>query len=172
MKLKESKQKCSNCKKPLYYNDAFFQKVREITGKEWNDPKQDTITIRSKMDNLKISMYLPCSCKQDNEQDLVPKTALELDQIAVEKHMKLGNGSVELFKLLKSETIQKILQLLKNEKKDITRIAEAIKQTEANVSAQIKRMEAIGLVVSHFEPGEHGIRKICESVITKFIIEV
>jgi len=83
------------------------------------------------------------------------------------------NGDVtKVFKALASETRWKILKLLVNNKIDVSRIAEALKQTEANISAQIKILEKAGLVISHYEPGEHGVRKVCEPACEKLIIKI
>ena len=88
--------------------------------------------------------------------------------------LEIVNGkATEIFKALASETRWKILNLLKNgEKLDISRIAEALKQTEANISAQIKILEKAGLVISRYEPGERGVRKICEPACEKLIIKI
>lgn len=78
-----------------------------------------------------------------------------------------------VFKALASETRWKIVKLLSNgnEKRDVSQIAEVLKQTEANISAQIKILQKVGLIVSHYEPGEHGVRKICYLAIDKLIIK-
>jgi predicted transcriptional regulator len=75
-------------------------------------------------------------------------------------------------KAIASKTRWKILQLLGTKKMDVSRIAESLKQTEANVSAQVKILENAGLLESHYEPGIHGVRKVCEPSVKKltFII--
>jgi predicted transcriptional regulator len=45
-------------------------------------------------------------------------------------------------------------------------------QTEANVSAQIQQLQKVGLVKSRYEPGGHGVRKICEVNVDRIIIEL
>ena len=55
---------------------------------------------------------------------------------------------------------------------DVSRIAEALKQTEANISAQIKILEKAGLITSRYEPGAHGVRKVCEPACEKLIIKL
>lgn len=88
--------------------------------------------------------------------------------------IEFSNGeSTKVFKALASETRWKILKLLTNKTNlDVSRIAEALKQTEANISAQIKILEKAGLIVSHYEPGEHGVRKVCEPACEKLIIKI
>lgn len=87
--------------------------------------------------------------------------------------IEISNGEVtRVFKALASETRWKILKLLTNSHNlDVSRIAEALKQTEANISAQIKILEKAGLIISHYEPGEHGVRKVCEPACEKLIIK-
>lgn len=76
----------------------------------------------------------------------------------------------ELTKALKAPTRQKILQILKKEPMDVSRLAKELNQTEANISAQIKNLEQVGLVKCKYEPGGHGVRKICETVVDKIVI--
>ena len=86
--------------------------------------------------------------------------------------IEINNGEVtKIFKALASETRWKILKLLTNGNNlDVSRIAEHLKQTEANISAQIKILEKAGLIMSHYEPGEHGVRKVCEPTCEKLVI--
>ncbi|MHA1299823.1 MAG: ArsR/SmtB family transcription factor [Candidatus Helarchaeota archaeon] len=88
--------------------------------------------------------------------------------------IEISNGEVtKVFKALASETRWKILKLLTNGSNlDVSRIAESLKQTEANISAQIKILEKAGLIISHYEPGEHGVRKVCEPACEKLIIRL
>ncbi|NVM03666.1 MAG: helix-turn-helix domain-containing protein [Candidatus Helarchaeota archaeon] len=88
--------------------------------------------------------------------------------------IEVKNGEIsKVFKALASPTRWKILKLLTNGKKlDISRIAERLKQTEANILAQIKILEKAGLVISHYEPGEHGVRKVPEPACEKLIIKI
>ncbi len=75
-------------------------------------------------------------------------------------------------KAIGSTTRWEILKILKERKMDVSRIAEMLKQTEANISAQIKILERAGLVRSTYEPGEHGVRKVCELTVNRIIIEI
>ncbi|MHA1298324.1 MAG: ArsR/SmtB family transcription factor [Candidatus Helarchaeota archaeon] len=88
--------------------------------------------------------------------------------------LEISNGNAtKIFKALASETRCKILNLLKNGNKlDISRIAESLNQTEANISAQIKILEKAGLIISRYEPGERGVRKICEPACERLIIKI
>ena len=73
-------------------------------------------------------------------------------------------------KALSSPTRWRIISLLREKNMDVSRIAEALKQTEANISAQVKILEQAGLIKSHYEPGEHGVRKVCEPAVKQVII--
>jgi len=73
---------------------------------------------------------------------------------------------------LKSETRREIIKILRKEPMDVSRLAQALNQTEANISAQIQQLQKIGLVKSRYEPGEHGVRKICEVQVDRIVIEL
>ncbi|MFX0139200.1 MAG: ArsR/SmtB family transcription factor [Candidatus Hodarchaeota archaeon] len=92
----------------------------------------------------------------------------------IKPEIEISNGEVStIFKALASKTRWKILKLLKEDKKlDISRIAESLNQTEANISAQVKILEKAGLIISHYEPGERGVRKICKPACERLIIKI
>ena len=79
---------------------------------------------------------------------------------------------VKIAKALASETRWAILKILQKEQKDVSGIAKELKQTEANISAQIKILEDAGLIKSHYEPGDHGVRKVCKSAVSRIIIDI
>jgi len=88
-----------------------------------------------------------------------------------ELHVK-KEDIAKVSKALGSSTRWEILRLLKNEKQDVSRIAITLNQTEANISAQIKILERSGLIKSHYEPGEHGVRKVCELSVDRIVIDI
>ncbi len=55
---------------------------------------------------------------------------------------------------------------------DISSIAKRMKQTEANTSAQIKFLEKAGVLDSRYEPGAHGVRKVCKTKVKKIILNI
>ena len=55
---------------------------------------------------------------------------------------------------------------------DISSIAKRMKQTEANTSAQIKHLEKTGILESRYEPGAHGVRKVCKTKVRRIILNV
>ncbi len=74
-------------------------------------------------------------------------------------------------KALSSKTRLRIIEFLKEERLDISRLAEKLDQTEANVSAQIKILLKAKIVESEFRPGAHGIRKICSLTNNKYLLQ-
>jgi len=83
-----------------------------------------------------------------------------------------GENIITVTKAVSSSTRYNILKILSREELDISRLAERLDQTEANVSAQVKQLEKAELVESRYEPGDHGVRKICKTAITKISIEI
>jgi predicted transcriptional regulator len=81
-----------------------------------------------------------------------------------------GDDVSKLAKALASPTRWEIIKLLQRRGIDVSRIAVTLNQTEANISAQIKILEEAGLVKARYEPGVHGVRKICEPAVDKVII--
>lgn len=79
---------------------------------------------------------------------------------------------IEITKAMASKTRYQIVKLLSEAEYDISRLAEALNQTEANISAQVKQLEKAKLIESRYEPGNHGVRKICKTSITKITIEI
>ncbi|MHA2503945.1 MAG: ArsR/SmtB family transcription factor [Candidatus Kariarchaeaceae archaeon] len=79
---------------------------------------------------------------------------------------------IAVTKAIASNTRYRILELLTREELDISRLAERLDQTEANVSAQVKQLEKAKLVESRYEPGDHGVRKLCKTSITKVTIQI
>ena len=81
-----------------------------------------------------------------------------------------GDDVSRLAKALASPTRWEIMKLLQRRSIDVSRIAVTLSQTEANISAQIKILEEAGLVKARYEPGVHGVRKICEPAVDKVTI--
>lgn len=89
--------------------------------------------------------------------------------------LSIGMDNLKLDKIAKainSETRRKILRLLNEEARDVSRLAKELNQTEANISAQIKILQEAGLVSSHYEPGDHGVRKICHMNYSRITISL
>lgn len=76
----------------------------------------------------------------------------------------------KVVKALSSATRQKILKILNLEPKDVSSIAAILGQTEANISAQIAILHKAGLVSCTYQPGGHGVRKVCSNALSKIEI--
>ncbi len=68
----------------------------------------------------------------------------------------------QIVKALSSQTRRNILRQIQTEIDglDVSRIAAKLGMTEANISAQIKKLEKAGLIKCDYSSGQHGIRKI------------
>ena len=66
----------------------------------------------------------------------------------------------DIVKALSSVTRRRILHLIKQEPLDVSKIASKLEMTEANISAQIKKLDQAGLITCEYSSGQHGVRKI------------
>ena len=73
---------------------------------------------------------------------------------------------------LSSQTNFKIMQLLSQEKLDVSTIAMRLKLSEPSISEGIKELESLQLVRIGYASGKRGIRKICELAIEKLIVAI
>ncbi|MBD3254105.1 MAG: helix-turn-helix domain-containing protein [Candidatus Lokiarchaeota archaeon] len=82
-----------------------------------------------------------------------------------------SDGQLELIaKALSHITKRRILYQIKEKGLDVSRIAADLDMTEANISAQIKKLEEAGLIECSYKAGQHGVRKISELKYKKIII--
>ena len=79
---------------------------------------------------------------------------------------------LKIGRALSSGTRLKILQLLLQGEKDVTRVARHLGGTEANASAQIKILYEAGLLECRYEPGQHGLKKISKTKVKKITIDL
>jgi len=73
---------------------------------------------------------------------------------------------------LSSATRLKVLRLLLQGEKDVTRVARHLGGTEANASAQIKILYEAGLLDCRYEPGQHGLKKISKTKVRRVILDL
>lgn len=66
----------------------------------------------------------------------------------------------KIAKALSNPTRVKIIKLTQETRYHVSKLAELLEQTEANVSAQVKKLEEAGLVSCEFVKGEHGVKKL------------
>ncbi|MHA1484213.1 MAG: ArsR/SmtB family transcription factor [Candidatus Thorarchaeota archaeon] len=90
------------------------------------------------------------------------------------KSLEISNDDeiLRIGRALSSGTRLKILKLLLQGEKDVTRVARHLGGTEANASAQIKILIDAGLLLPRYEPGQHGLRKISKTTINRIIIDL
>ena len=75
-------------------------------------------------------------------------------------------------KALSSSTRRDIIRLIREQDLDVSKIAEYLDMTEANISAQIKRLEKAGLIRCFYTPGQHGVKKISRITFNKLIFSI
>ncbi|MEM3361667.1 MAG: MarR family transcriptional regulator [Candidatus Bathyarchaeia archaeon] len=71
-----------------------------------------------------------------------------------------------------TESSFRILQLISEERLDVSTIAKRLNLSEAYVSEQIHRLEELKLVKVSYAPGRRGIRKICELAVKRIVMVI
>jgi len=71
-----------------------------------------------------------------------------------------------------TSTSLRILQLLSEERLDVSTIAERLGLSEAYISGQIRLLEELKLIEVNYERGKRGIRKMCQSAVKKITIVI
>jgi len=71
-----------------------------------------------------------------------------------------------------TSTSLRILQLLSEERLDVSTIAERLGLSEAYISEQVRDLEELKLIRVSYERGIRGIRKICETAVKKITIVI
>ena len=82
-----------------------------------------------------------------------------------------GKESLEVAEALNSTTLR-MLQLLSEERLDVSTIAERLDLSEAYMSEQVRLLEELKLINVDYERGKRGIRKLCELAVKKIIIVI
>ena len=84
-----------------------------------------------------------------------------------------SDNEIELVvKALSSKTRRKILQQIQRSEPelDVSEIATILNMTEANISAQIKKLKEAGLIECDYCSGQHGVRKVSRLKYDKLLI--
>jgi predicted transcriptional regulator len=76
----------------------------------------------------------------------------------------------KIVKALSSSTRRKILHYIQEEPMDVSDIASSLQMTEANISAQIKKLEEAGLIICDYTSGAHGVRKLSKLKFNRLTI--
>jgi predicted transcriptional regulator len=74
-----------------------------------------------------------------------------------------GENVANIAMALSSPTRIQILNFIKEKEVDMQEVAELIKQSKANASAQMRILEDAGLVKTSYKPGVRGVKKVCSS---------
>ena len=101
------------------------------------------------------------------------ENVLELELYDDNHNLIKSNVSIEkVVKALSSPTRVQILHQIQssNGGLDVSNIASSINMTEANISAQIKKLQDAGLIFCKYCSGNHGVRKISNIKFSKIII--
>jgi predicted transcriptional regulator len=77
----------------------------------------------------------------------------------------------KIVKALSSRTRRQILHHIQEEPMDVSNIAASLNMTEANISAQIKKLDEAGLITCDYASGDHGVRKISRLKFNKLVIK-
>ena len=117
----------------------------ELTDSELKNPKLNEV--------LELELYEEIQDSQESNSDK------QIEKVA---------------KALTSETRRLILNLIQksNEGMDVSNIASILNMTEANISAQIKKLQEAGLIYCDYCSGNHGVRKISKVKFDKIIINI
>jgi predicted transcriptional regulator len=84
------------------------------------------------------------------------------------------DNMIELIvKALSSKTRREILHHIQtdHEGMDVSNIADKVGMTEANISAQIKKLEEANLIKCDYCSGQHGVRKISKIKYNQLIVK-
>ncbi|MHA1912762.1 MAG: ArsR/SmtB family transcription factor [Promethearchaeota archaeon] len=76
----------------------------------------------------------------------------------------------KIVKALSSRTRRHILHHIQDEPMDVSNIASSLNMTEANISAQVKKLEEAGLINCSYSSGDHGVRKLSHLKYNKVVI--
>ena len=66
----------------------------------------------------------------------------------------------------------KMLQMLWQERLDVTTIGKRLGVSQAYVSEQVRALEDLGLVNVTYERGRRGIKKFCRTTVEKIVIVI
>lgn len=77
----------------------------------------------------------------------------------------------KIVKALSSRTRRRILHYIQEEPMDVSSIASNLNMTEANISAQIKKLEEADLITCDYTSGAHGVRKLSKIKFHKLTIK-
>jgi predicted transcriptional regulator len=80
-----------------------------------------------------------------------------------------GEEALKIADALNATTLR-MLQILWQERLDVSTIGKRLGLSEAYISAQVRMLEELKLIHVTYERGKRGIRKICEATVEKVTI--
>ncbi|MBN2229882.1 MAG: ArsR family transcriptional regulator [Candidatus Thorarchaeota archaeon] len=101
----------------------------------------------------------------------MPQRSHEVQELSETLQVDNDDAILRIGRALSSGTRLKILKLLLQGEKDVTRVARHLGGTEANASAQIKILYDADLLECRYEPGQHGLKKISKTKVKRVIID-
>jgi len=101
---------------------------------------------------------------------------LELELLDNNHNLSVINSDKQIEKVVKalsSETRRLILKRIQTSKEglDVSDIASILGMTEANISAQIKKLQEADLIFCEYCSGQHGVRKISKLKFEQLVIK-
>lgn len=88
-----------------------------------------------------------------------------------EKIVVSGEDALEIAEALNSTTLR-MLQILSQERLDVSTIATRLELSEAYMSEVVRTLEELKLIRVSYERGKRGIRKVCQSAVKAITIVI
>jgi len=113
----------------------------------------------SDVNEVEIEKVLELGLYDDNRKSFTNETKISIEKVV---------------KALSSPTRRHILYQIQHSSDgmDVSNIASSLKMTEANISAQIKKLQEAGLIFCEYCSGNHGVRKISKVKFRRIIINL
>ena len=124
--------------------------------------------------NIALWPFRPSSNNNYNKAGLEQRrnTHLRCNKLSETLEINNDDAVLRIGRALSSGTRLKILKILLQGEKDVTRVARHLGGTEANASAQIKILKEADLLDCRYEPGQHGLKKISWTKVKRIIIDL
>ncbi len=125
---------------------------------ELSEPNLSSNEItESDVNEVEIENVLELGLYDDNHNSFANESKISIEKVV---------------KALSSPTRRHILYQIQhsNDGMDVSNIASSLKMTEANISAQIKKLWDAGLILCNYCSGNHGVRKISKIKFNQIII--
>lgn len=91
--------------------------------------------------------------------------------MTLEEIVVTGEAALKIADALTSTSLR-ILQLVSQNRLDVSTIARKLDLSEAYMSEQVRMLEEAKLIKVSYERGKRGIRKLCELAVSRIIIVI